>query len=107
MLFREQADALKTSAWPRCNELAEELAAKGVSAVEALEYAATSRTHHVRSAALRALLKVDETQGRLLAERLLTDKSFEVRETAMKALGITPPQEVKRGYRLSSLRRKK
>jgi hypothetical protein len=40
----------------------------------------------------------DET--RLVASRLLDDKAFEVRETAMKVLGITPPPEVKRGYPL-------
>lgn len=104
MLYKELADALKSSTWPRCDALAEDLATKGAAVIEALEHAASSRTHHVRSAALRALVRVDEERGRVLAKRLLEDKAFEVRETAMKVLGITPPQEVKRGYRLRKVR---
>jgi HEAT repeat protein len=76
------------------------LALKGPVAAEALEYAALSRTHHVRSASLRALARVNEERAKTLATHLLNDKAFEVRDTAMKILGITPPKEVKRGYRL-------
>jgi HEAT repeat protein len=100
MLYKEEAEALKRSSWPRCDALAEALAAKGASSADALEQAASSRTHHVRTAALRALVTIDKGRAEALANRLLTDKAFEVREAAMKVLGIIPPPEVKRGYRL-------
>ena len=100
MQYREESEAFENCSWPRCDALADALASKGSAAADALENAASSRTHHVRSAALRALVTVDQDRGRTLATRLLQDKAFEVRESAMKILGITPPPEVKRGYPL-------
>lgn len=99
-MHKELSEALKASVWPRCDELANELALYGTSAIEALEHAASSKTHHVRSASLRALATINEESAKALATRLLKDRAFEVRETAMKVLGMTLPQEVRRGYRL-------
>ncbi len=91
MLYEEESKVLKSSSWPRCDALAEQLAARGPSVADALEAAAKSRTHHVRSAALRALTKVAPERGRTLAELLLKDKAYEVRETAAGILGIPVP----------------
>ena len=91
MLFQEQADRLKASAWPRCDELASMLASNGKSAIPALEFAIKSRTHHVRSACLRAITKIDVEQGCLFAGRMLHDRAYEVRETAANILGVPIP----------------
>lgn len=91
MLYEEESKALKASHWPRCDTLAEQLAGRGPSAADALEAAAKSRTHHVRSAALRGLAKVSADRGRALAELLLKDKAYEVRETAAAILGVPIP----------------
>jgi len=94
--YAEEAKALKNSQWPRCDLLAEALSAKGITAAEALEFASSSRTHHVRSASLRNLFKVDAARGRRLAERLLTDSAYEVRETAANVLDVLIPERPKK-----------
>lgn len=91
MLYEKEADALKKSSWPRCDEMAQQLALRGPSAADALEHAATSRTHHVRSASLRALHQIAPERGELLAKKLLQDRAYEVRETAAKILGLPTP----------------
>jgi hypothetical protein len=88
MRFAEESAALKNSQWPRCDALALELATRGPAAADALEAAATSRVHHVRTAALKCLFHVDESRGRALAQSLLHDRAFEVRETAANILGV-------------------
>lgn len=42
-----EAEALKKSSWPKCDQLAEDLAVCGPSNADALEAAASSRTRHV------------------------------------------------------------
>ena len=91
MLFERESLELKKSSWPRCDALAESLARQGLGAIDALINAATSRTHHVRSACLRAVAAIDENKGRLLAAELLRDRAYEVRETAAKILGVPIP----------------
>jgi hypothetical protein len=91
MLFQEEAVRLKASAWPRCDELASALAAHGKAALPALEYAIKSRTHHVRSACLRAISQIDTDQGRSWAQQMLKDRAYEVRETAARILGVPVP----------------
>lgn len=91
MQFAAEAEALKKSHWPKCDELARTLALKGQPATEALKAAASSRTHHVRSAALKALHAINPTEGKLLAETFLKDRAFEVRETAASILGVAIP----------------
>jgi HEAT repeat protein len=92
MLFQAEAENLKKSSWPRCDQLAQALAAHGSTAADALEFASSSRTHHVRSAALRALATVAPDRAREVATKFLSDKAYEVRETAAETLGVpTPP----------------
>lgn len=91
MLFEEEATKLKTSSWPRCDELALALVARGRAAMPALEFAIGSRTHHVRSACLRSIAEIDVVQGRVFADRMLRDRAYEVRETAAKILGVPIP----------------
>jgi HEAT repeat protein len=91
MLYADEAEALKKSTWPRCDTLAAALAAKGASASEALEHAVSSRTHHVRSAVLRNLQVVAPDRARELAKKLLSDRAYEVRETAAEVLGVEKP----------------
>lgn len=89
--FQSEAEQLKSSAWPRCDHLAETLAARGPSAIPALEFALKSRVHHVRSACLRAIASVDQEKALALARLLLADRAYEVRETAAKILGVSVP----------------
>jgi HEAT repeat protein len=91
MLFKNEGDALKKSHWPRCDQMAADLAAHGSKAAEALVFASGSRTHHVRSACLRALSTVAPEIATELARKLLADKAYEVRETASKILGVPTP----------------
>lgn len=93
MQFEKEAEELRKSAWPRCDQLAEQLASQGVSAVPALEYALKSRTHHVRSACLKAISRIEATRGRELAKSMLHDKAYEVRETAANLLGVPIPDK--------------
>lgn len=92
MLFAAESEALKKSAWPRCDQLAAALVTHGASAADAIEAAASSKTLHVRSAALRALNQVDPERGKALATRLLEDRAYEVRETAAHILGVAVPE---------------
>jgi hypothetical protein len=92
MQYKEEAEALKKAQWPKCDELAAALAAKGRVAADALESALTSRTHHVRSAALRGLAAVNPDRARLKAEELIRDRAYEVRETSANILGIAVPK---------------
>lgn len=71
--------------------MAMDLAAHGSKATEALVFASGSRTHHVRSACLSALSATDPKIAIELAKKLLTDKAYEVRETAAKILGLPTP----------------
>jgi HEAT repeat protein len=91
MQFSSESDTLKRSQWPRCDDLANALAQRGVAATDALKAATTSRTHHVRSAALRALAKANLPEAKLVAQNLLADKAFEVRQTAAAILGVPIP----------------
>jgi hypothetical protein len=87
----EESNALKKSSWPKCDQLAAMLGARGIVAVPALEQALSSRTHHVRSACLREITKVDPVRGKALAEKYLKDRAYEVRETSAKILGVPIP----------------
>jgi HEAT repeat protein len=91
MQFASEAEALIKSQWPKCYALAEQLAAHGLAAADALEKAVSSRTHHVRSAALISLNKIDPARGQGLAKRLLTDAAYEVRQNAAQILGVPTP----------------
>ena len=90
--YFEQSEALRRSAWPKCDVLASELASRGTPALDALEAAMKSRTHHVRSAVLRAMASVDSARARRLAEVALQDRAYEVRETAAMVLGVGKPK---------------
>jgi HEAT repeat protein len=91
MKYVAESDALKKSAWPRCDQLASGLAKHGSDALPALQSALSSRTHHVRSASLRAIKLIDEELAKNLAEKHLKDRAYEVRETAASILGIKTP----------------
>ena len=91
MQYQVEADALKKSHWPACDNLADDLARRGPAAIDALEHALKSRTYHVRSACLRAIARVDAARARPLAEQLLKDRAYEVRETAAQILGVPTP----------------
>ena len=88
MRFQEQSDALKRSSWPRCDQLAAWLAQHGTEALPALEAALKSRTHHVRSACLRAINSIDSGRAKSLAQGYLEDRAYEVRETAAILLEV-------------------
>ena len=91
MQYEQEAEQLKKSAWPKCDQIAEGLAALGPGAIQALQHASKSRTHHVRSACLRAVNSIDATRGNEMAKAMLNDRAYEVRETAAKILGVPIP----------------
>ena len=88
MLFKTEAEELKKAHWPKCDALADSLASKGTSAADALEFAAKSRIHHVRSACLAALNKIAPDRAKRLSSEMMSDKAYEVRETAAQILGV-------------------
>jgi HEAT repeat protein len=89
--FQDQSDTLKRSSWPRCDQLAADLAQHGKAAIAALEESLKSKTHHVRSACLRAINTIDPSYAKPLAEIYLKDRAYEVRETAANILGVPTP----------------
>jgi HEAT repeat protein len=91
MQFQSEAEALKKSSWPKCDHLAQALAEKGGRAADALEFATTSRILHVRGAALKALATIAPERGKTLAQAMLNDRAYEVRETAANILGVPIP----------------
>jgi len=92
MIFKEHLEDLKKADWPKCVQLADELARIPGSA-DTLEAATKARAHHVRSAALKALFRVDRPRGLKCAERLIEDSSYEVRMDAAEMLGRKPPDK--------------
>jgi HEAT repeat protein len=89
MVFEEDLRELKRAPWPKCIELAERLARLGPGAAPTLAAAATTaRSHHVRSASLRSLAKVDRQAALKVAKKLLTDRSYEVREDAKEIVKV-------------------
>jgi hypothetical protein len=93
MKYQDEADALLKAAWPKCDTIASKLQAYGISALPALEFAAKSRVHHARSACLRSINALDTEKGRAMADAMLRDRAYEVRETAAKILGIAVPDK--------------
>jgi hypothetical protein len=91
MQFATESEALKKSSWPRCDQLAADLAKRGHAALPALQAALSSRTHHVSSACLRAIRLIDADLATSLAEKHLKDRAYEVRETAATILGVKIP----------------
>jgi hypothetical protein len=89
--FKEEAERLKRTEWPACDRLAEELAKRGPQAADAFIFASKSRKHHVRSASLAALYKVDTVKGAELAKKMMADRALEVREVAARILGVPIP----------------
>jgi HEAT repeat protein len=93
MMFSAESDALKKAAWPRCDQLAMNLAKHGEKALPALEAALSSRIHHVRSACLRAINSVKPEAATTIAPKFLNDRAYEVRETAASILGVPIPDK--------------
>ena len=91
--YQDEADALLKAAWPKCDTIASKLQSCGVSALPALEYAAKSRVHHARSACLRSIHALNPEKGKMMADTMLRDRAYEVRETAAKILGIAVPDK--------------
>ena len=79
--------ALSGSHWPVCDELADALAAISTGAArDALTGALRARRHHVRSAAIKALVRLGDRDVREAIERLIQDPSYEVRQDVKEAL---------------------
>ena len=79
--------ALGESHWPVCTELAEAIAAIGGDAARtALVSALKARRHHVRSAAVKALVRMAGRSVRDAIEGLACDPSYEVRQDVAEAL---------------------
>ena len=93
MKYQDEADALLKASWPKCDQIAVTLQSFGISALPALEFASKSRVHHARSACLRSINNLDKVKGKAMADTMLRDRAYEVRETAAKILGIPVPDK--------------
>lgn len=92
----ELREALVKLHWPKCNALAEEIAKIGGSdAKEALIAALKSRTHHVRSAAIRSLASLGDPTVIPHIEKHLNDSSYETREDAKAAIAALSLKQTK------------
>lgn len=88
VVYEDYLAELRKAPWPKCDELAAQIARLPGSA-DTLEAAALkARGHHARSAALKALLSIDRRRAEDVASKLIDDPSYEVR---MDAAGILGP----------------
>lgn len=81
--------ALIDSHWPKCNQIAEEiLLLNQEDAKKALIEAFNAKRHHVRTAALKAIVKLNDLSTIDNIKTLLDDPAYETRIEAKKALKI-------------------
>ena len=94
-LVKEQGQAavaalssvLRESNWPVCDEIADVLVTiGGDNARGALKSAMKARRHHIRSAAVKALVRLGGTDIREAIVELKNDPSFEVRQDVAEAI---------------------
>jgi len=79
--------ALLRSNWPACDRLADALVQTGTDeARTALIQALKGRRHHIRSAAVKALVRIGGPGVREAIERRANDPSYEVRQDVAEAL---------------------
>ena len=78
---------LLDSHWPVCGELADALAQIGTEeARDALVGALKASRHHIRSAAIKALVRLGDASARPAIGKLADDPSYEVRQDVTEAL---------------------
>jgi len=83
--------ALLESNWPVCDDLAAALAEiETAEARDTLVGTLKARRHHVRSAAIKALIRLGDASARPAIEKLADDPSYEVRQDVAEALRVLP-----------------
>jgi HEAT repeat protein len=80
---------LMQSHWPKCNEIVEQIyEIGGEEAKNALIHALGAKRHHIRTAAIRTLVKFGDRDVSEHITPLLDDRSYETRVEAEKAIEI-------------------
>ena len=81
---------LLNSHWPKCNKLAEEIlnSFDPEDAKIALIKALRAKRHHIRTAAIHELSKLNDTSIIDIIKKHLDDPAYETREEAKKALKL-------------------
>jgi len=94
-LIRSLKASLLNSHWPKCNQIADEIASyNNQDAKNALVEALNSgKRHHIRTAAIKALVNFNEVEVVEQIEQCLNDPAYETRMEAKKALKIMTGQE--------------
>ena len=87
MIYREHLEELKKAPWPRCDQVAAEIARLPGASETLAEAARKARGHNARSAALKALATINRAMALVVAEKLLDDPSYEVRMDAESLVG--------------------
>ena len=82
--------ALLDSHWPKCYQLAEEIVANydKKDARAALKKALSAKRHHIGTAAIKALVMIDDESVLSEIEQLLNDPAYETRTEAQKAIEL-------------------
>ncbi len=88
--------ALSEAHWPQCNALAMALArVGGTGARSALTKALQAKRHHVRTAAIHALVRMSDPQVVPDLERRLSDTAYETRMAAKEGILRLTGREVR------------
>jgi HEAT repeat protein len=88
-------ERLLLSHWPQCNVLAEELAKIGGHEAKAgLLKALGAKRHHIRTAAIKALVTLGDHEAVQAFEDLLDDPSYETRMQAKEAIKALTGRDV-------------
>ncbi len=94
---RNLKDSLLNSHWPKCNQIADNIASFNnqdakYALIEALN---SGKRHHIRTAAIIALVNFNEVDVVEQIKQCLKDPAYETRMEAKNALKIMTGQEYK------------
>ncbi|MGE5396752.1 MAG: HEAT repeat domain-containing protein [Chitinophagales bacterium] len=80
-------ESLLKSQWPKCNQIAQQLFEIGTDeAKNALIEGLKGKRHHIRTAAIAALMKFNDASCAEYIKPLLNDPAYETRQEAEKAI---------------------
>ena len=87
--------SLLNSHWPKCNQIADEIASyNNQDAINALiEALNNGKRHHIRTAAIKALVNFDNADVVEQIKKCLNDPAYETRMEAKNALKIMTDHE--------------
>jgi HEAT repeat protein len=96
--LEELKEQLLKSHWPKCDDLASEIALIGTPVAKNILIASLKgKRHHVRTAALRNLIRFNDLTLPSIIEPLLNDPAYETRMEAKKAIKYITGKDVLTG----------